>query len=217
MVKINQYDVVESTQNICKEMYKEMNKWDVIVANKQKCGYGRTGLWDSLEKNLYFSIKLTDISLDKIQYLVGVSLCELLLDYSIKSYIKLPNDIYVLGKKIGGILIEPYHDGYIIGIGLNIFESETVNRTSMNAHANVDYNIYKIASELQKKLMEYNNINENMLFIKWQNYTTLVGKLIKIVDRKTNNVKIIRVLNLDCHSIETSNDEIFIIKYKFNY
>src|SRR5690606_27005225 len=50
----------------------------------------------------------------------GLAVAEALEEYLPLVGIKWPNDVWVKGKKIAGILVEAGHDYAIVGIGLNV-------------------------------------------------------------------------------------------------
>jgi len=130
------YDVVDSTNDIARELIrcKSNVNGTVIQAGHQLKGRGRkNNVWESNpNENLLFSIIITPHSIHPsrqflINELVAVTLRDFLQthipDAAVK--IKWPNDIYVGGKKIAGILIEHVITGTaiahsIIGIGVNI-------------------------------------------------------------------------------------------------
>lgn len=119
-----------------------------VVAEFQTAGKGcGTNTWESERgKNLTFSMLIHPEGIPakeqfRITEVVSVALCKTLQPYIYnKVEIKWPNDIYVDGKKICGILIENRLQGSeikdcIIGIGLNVnqteFKSDAPNPVSL--------------------------------------------------------------------------------------
>ncbi len=113
------------------------NRHLCVLADYQTAGRGcGTNTWESERgKNLTFSLLIypTEVPANRqfaISEWVSVALCETLEQYIYnKVEIKWPNDIYVEGKKIAGILIENTLKGdhikeSIIGIGLNVNQQE---------------------------------------------------------------------------------------------
>ena len=96
----------------------------VVVADRQKRGKGRKGRrWESQEGGLYFSFVLNAEDFREILQLpliVGLSVSNFLDREGIKTSIKWPNDVYVMGKKIAGVLVERSGIKVITGIGLNV-------------------------------------------------------------------------------------------------
>ena len=145
-------DSVDSTNNEVKRRIECLSDLYVISAVQQTAGRGQRGnIWLSEPgKNLTFSMAVkyggelfADASPENqfvINGIISLSIVELLAVHGIDARIKLPNDIYVNGKKICGILIEHSVLGSsllhsIIGVGLNVnqldFDESLANPTSM--------------------------------------------------------------------------------------
>ncbi len=104
----------------------------VLLAERQTAGRGRRGrAWVSpVAANLYLSIRWGFsggiASLEGLSLAVGVVLAEALSDLGVSGVeLKWPNDLWVQGKKLGGILIEIGGDvngdcHAIVGVGLNV-------------------------------------------------------------------------------------------------
>jgi BirA family biotin operon repressor/biotin-[acetyl-CoA-carboxylase] ligase len=124
--------------------------------------------------------------------------------------IKWPNDIFIEGKKIGGILIENSWSDHklhysLIGIGINLSANPLQNATNFSEHSNVVPSIADFLQLLRKQmdsdyfLLEGNNWKEldlqyhNLLFQKneWKEYriaeddSIFTGKITRVeVDGK---------------------------------
>jgi BirA family biotin operon repressor/biotin-[acetyl-CoA-carboxylase] ligase len=128
-MKILEFEKLESTQKKAKEIEKEVEPWTVVLAKEQTLGYGRKGnFWYSPRGGLYFSVILPKTKIEDLQILtILAAFCVAKIlkeDFKLEPFIKLPNDVYVNGKKICGILTENIILGKevknsIIGIGLN--------------------------------------------------------------------------------------------------
>ena len=104
----------------------------VVVAEAQTEGKGRLGrAWASPPGwNLYFSVLLrppiSPESLARITLVTAVSLCQALRsETGLPVQIKWPNDLWVHGKKVGGILAEMSADMdqvryAVVGVGINV-------------------------------------------------------------------------------------------------
>lgn len=131
---------IHSTQSTMEEAksYLEKNQSNLIVlADEQKMGRGRRGSkWISLPGNIYCSIALnTEFPLDKFflfSIITLVSIKNSLSKLGVgKIKFKWPNDIFFENKKLGGMILEPYHskinkDYVIIGLGLNFSSSPSI-------------------------------------------------------------------------------------------
>lgn len=104
----------------------------LVVAEQQTAGRGRgANRWWSESGALTFSLLLeggTDDPAAPISLAVGVAVCDAIrsLHAGLEPGVKWPNDVFLDGRKIAGILIErPSHDrrDYVVGIGLNVNNS----------------------------------------------------------------------------------------------
>ena len=123
---------IDSTQ---KEIWRRIESTNIkngmlIRAENQTSGIGTHGrTWISTTNNITFSFYYEmNCNVKKVEGLT-VEIAEIILDilkqsYGIQLEIKLPNDIYYQGKKLGGILTESKIVGdmvkyIVVGIGLN--------------------------------------------------------------------------------------------------
>ena len=122
-------DKVDSTNEFLKRISVEHGL--CIVANYQTKGRGRRGKsWISLKgKGLYLSVLFRKpSSLDSIKLLslaMGTAVVRVLRSFKEAFYLKWPNDVCIKGKKICGILPEVLKDRVIVGIGVNMYHSES--------------------------------------------------------------------------------------------
>lgn len=126
-MKLKKYKKVSSTNKIAKKI-KKPEDWLVIQAEEQEAGYGRKkDYWFSPKGGLYFSVILPKSTIEDLQiltilaaFVVAKAVKE---NFKAEAMIKLPNDIYLNQKKIGGILTETVVGEdvkfSIMGIGLN--------------------------------------------------------------------------------------------------
>ena len=129
---------IESTNKYLAEQCAKGNieEFHTVTTEFQTSGKGQRGnSWESeAGRNLLFSLVLYPTALEAkqqfyISMLVATSIVGALSDYTEGFTIKWPNDIYWHDKKIAGILIENILDGKyisqsIIGIGLNVNQTE---------------------------------------------------------------------------------------------
>lgn len=125
--RIHNADVTEST-NI--DARKGLHG-DVFTAKMQTRGKGRLDhKWLSPpNENLLVSIVLDVNGIDvaevaTLPLVAGLSVAEALSGFIQDVRIKWPNDVWVKGKKICGILCERNHDNVIVGIGVNVKQRE---------------------------------------------------------------------------------------------
>ena len=136
----------------------------VFVADMQKEGKGRKGRrWESREGGLYFSFVLCGEAFSKpfqIPLLAGLSISDFLNSLGIRTAVKWPNDVYVCGRKVAGILAELVKDRIIVGVGLNVnqrsFPRDLEDRaTSIYLTTGKSWNRKEILLGVLEKLEEY--------------------------------------------------------------
>ena len=116
---------VSSTQDFLRE--KDIPYGTVVVANRQTSGRGRHGrVWHSQDGGLYFSFLISENFRDvaTLPLVLGYALCLFMDEQGLPSAIKWPNDVYIRGKKVAGILVERTRKGLICGIGINVNQTE---------------------------------------------------------------------------------------------
>lgn len=104
----------------------------VVWAERQTAGRGRRGrMWDSPPGNLYMSVILRPELPLALAGRLGVT-CALVLGGCLRNSVRLairtkwPNDLYLEGRKVGGILVETRPrpggalDWAVVGLGLNV-------------------------------------------------------------------------------------------------
>ncbi|MDR1662795.1 MAG: biotin--[acetyl-CoA-carboxylase] ligase [Endomicrobium sp.] len=128
---IKYYKQLPSTQTTVKKLAeKNFEEGFIIVAEKQTNGYGRTKkTWSSNVGGLWFSMLLKPLihpdEVSKLTLVLGIALKRTLKKYKVDSKIKWPNDTFVNGRKIAGILVEMSAkqdriNWIVVGIGINI-------------------------------------------------------------------------------------------------
>lgn len=123
-----QFDVLDSTNEYMKENRKKFQDYDIVLAKNQTAGKGRRGnIWISTEGMGLFTFlvrkqeKEENINYMKLPLLVGLAAIRAFQKIKKAEYqFKWTNDIYLQGKKLGGILVERRENDFLIGIGLNI-------------------------------------------------------------------------------------------------
>ncbi|WP_185850831.1 biotin--[acetyl-CoA-carboxylase] ligase [Blattabacterium cuenoti] len=160
------------------------NKDWIIVWSKNQTkgrGVGKNNWISEKEKNLTFSIFIKSITLDtKKAYIINLLISNaihkiLFFHYKMLVWIKWPNDIILMNKKIGGILIEneiffKKIKKIIVGIGLNVnqtnFDIQT-NISSMkqiyNNHFHLDKLLYEIIYSIQNECFLFTSYGESFI------------------------------------------------------
>jgi len=192
-------DETEST-NILIHNFQPQRFFSVVLSESQTRGQGRRSkCWYSPSGvNIYLSISFYLTRFKQLQFLpliTGLAVCRTLsVECSDGCQIKWPNDIYLGGKKLGGILVEAKQQGerckIISGIGLNInmrSGSEIDQQwTSLSKHSNNNYNRNDIIARLLTELVStYNKLSDFDLtgfMCDWNKYDYLNQKKILVSD-----------------------------------
>ncbi|WP_456341758.1 biotin--[acetyl-CoA-carboxylase] ligase, partial [Thermovibrio sp.] len=99
-----------------------------VVALSQTAGRGRRGRkWLSARgKGLYFSVLFPPLkrNLTLTGLAFGYAVYKTLSELSSSFYLKWPNDVYINGRKIAGILPELLKERLIVGVGINLLYTE---------------------------------------------------------------------------------------------
>ncbi len=193
---IHVYKTVDSTNNIAKKISVDGMKNElIVVAEEQTAGRGRMGraFFSPAKTGIYMSIVLhpgRNISeLATITVKVCVAVCRVLDRFmDLKCEIKWVNDIYMDGKKVGGILTEAVTDfesgmveSIIIGIGLNIkteiedFPEELSSVAGSIFPGNITRN--QIIAEIINELFSlYQDTDDKIIMEEYRKRCFLVGR-----------------------------------------
>jgi len=118
----------------------------VVIAERQTAGRGRDGrAWQSPPGGLYLSAILRPalplVDVPPLTLAIGVGACDAAREHGAAAQLKWPNDIYVAGKKLAGVLVEAQSQGHrlesvIVGIGVNL--ATTPDLDTATSLGNVD-------------------------------------------------------------------------------
>ncbi len=142
------FKTIDSTSTYLKRNYKTLNDMTFVSTDYQENGHGRMNRkWESnSNENLMFSVLLKDK--DMLDNFSSISIASAVATYKVLTKlglndvtIKWPNDVYVNGKKICGILLEGISNNntlscVVVGIGINV-------------------NTVKFSDDLQDKVTSY--------------------------------------------------------------
>lgn len=154
MPKIHHFELLPSTNTKAWELLESgENPPFVVIASQQSAGKGQWGReWISEKGGLYLSLALNpDLEVNKSSHLVLATawgIAHHLNCQEIAVKIKWPNDLVLLGRKLGGIKIETRIQGEnirqaVIGVGINW--SNPVPPTGINLQAFASDKITSIA------------------------------------------------------------------------
>ncbi len=122
------FDSLPSTQIYLLEKLKsnELKAPVLVLAKNQSAGIGSRGnVWEGTKSALTFSLALNASDLPKDLPMQANALClgflfkEVLKELGSQAWLKWPNDLYLGGQKIGGVLVNIYKGMRVCGIGVN--------------------------------------------------------------------------------------------------
>ncbi|WP_120974419.1 biotin--[acetyl-CoA-carboxylase] ligase [Helicobacter pylori] len=122
------FESLPSTQTYLLEKLKnnELKAPILIVAKNQSAGIGSRGnIWEGVKSALTFSLALNasdlpkDLPMQANALYLGFLFKEVLKELGSQTWLKWPNDLYLGGQKIGGVLVNAYKDMRVCGIGVN--------------------------------------------------------------------------------------------------
>ncbi len=195
------YQVDSTNDLLIKEKLNRSNAFSILLAEYQSNGKGRRDRkWISpIGTNIYLSIKFIQLSSDKIHLLpllTGIEVCKCLSQaLDVDCQIKWPNDIYLDGRKLGGILIESRYNSYsghevVVGLGLNVnmLANDKIDQSwiSLRTKLGKYFNRNRLTSSLISRLIErYSNISQldALKFVsEWQEHDFLLGRNINVIE-----------------------------------
>lgn len=144
--QIEVVDEIDSTNTYFKDNYMSHNTKSILIALKQTNGRGRfLRKWESNE-DLTFSILFKEKYNNAI--IAPLSIVMALDSLRIETTIKWPNDIYLNGKKLAGILIEEiFNTDYIasvVGIGINLTDKNFLSSSLSSFNINKEVLLERI-------------------------------------------------------------------------
>jgi BirA family transcriptional regulator, biotin operon repressor / biotin---[acetyl-CoA-carboxylase] ligase len=105
-------------------------EWSVVLADVQTAGRGRHGhAWGSAAGNLHLSVLVRPrgdaASWGRLPLLAGVAVAEAIAGLGAEPALKWPNDVWIDGRKVAGVLVESASSGgalesAVIGVGVNV-------------------------------------------------------------------------------------------------
>lgn len=122
----------------------------VVCADEQIAGRGRRGaVWvcpqgEALAFSLILRPTMPRALWPRLALVAGLAVAKTLEFYGLAAEVKWPNDVWVTGKKIAGILVESAGDVVIVGVGLNVNPTEfppeiAATATSMKRETGIEY------------------------------------------------------------------------------
>ncbi|MFI3256680.1 MAG: biotin--[acetyl-CoA-carboxylase] ligase [Spirochaetales bacterium] len=219
--RITVFKSIDSTNIEAKRCLKKCENslhGSVFLAEHQTAGRGRLGkkFYSPAKTGIYLSIiydadkyNIKNSDTTGITVAAGVAVQRTLTQSGIDSGIKWVNDIFVNGKKVCGILTEgvlgsaqsgiPKIENFIIGIGINIFESEAGFPDdikdiagAVNIRVSKNLLISKLLNNIADIFSEKTSYAEIMN--EYRLHSVVVGKTVSVITAKeTFDAKAVRI------------------------
>lgn len=209
---------VDSTSTFLKRNYLKYKNFTFVSADCQTNGHGRMGrVWHSEPKNnLLFSVLIKDKTLINKYGFLSLASASVILSvlYKLKINdvsIKWPNDVYVKGGKIAGVLLESISkdselEVLVLGVGINVNQTQFTNdlihpATSLCVESKKRYSIQRIKRIVYKNFLKmfkdikkgnqtYLSIAKNNNFLLNKDVFAEIGKekkLVKVIGINDDN------------------------------
>lgn len=201
--RIDYFKTCISTQVIAHELAQSgVPNGTVIISEEQTAGKGRLSRpWISTaRKGIWMSVisrpELTPQQAPQMTLVAAVAVTRAIEEVvGIQAQIKWPNDIFVGGKKVAGILTELQADpdrikAIILGIGINVNQNEVdfpeelmPIATSLKKELGKSVNRAELIAKTLQFLEQYTNLYEthgfNPIKLLWEGYSNMVGQRIR--------------------------------------
>lgn len=165
---------IDSTNSEALRRLPELPGGTVLAAREQTAGRGQRGnTWFSAPgENLTFTIVLKNLPLGasqavRLNYLTSVAVADYLESRGVEAAIKWPNDIYVGGRKICGMLIEntlgPRGEllASVVGIGINLNQKDFLQLANATSLSLCTGQSYELETELAAFLSVFEGLQVN--------------------------------------------------------
>lgn len=189
-MKIEHFEIIDSTSEYMKRK-KNREEYEVVYADEQTGGKGRRGSkWISNKGSGLFTYIVKNKNYEeKISLFIGYVTYKVISEIvDIKNLkFKWPNDIYYNNKKLSGILVEKIDEDLIIGIGLNINNTDfgifNENAVSLSMITGKNYDIKEIIINIVRKTEEkIKSIDKN-----WENIISFLNENHLLNEKKVEN------------------------------
>jgi BirA family transcriptional regulator, biotin operon repressor / biotin---[acetyl-CoA-carboxylase] ligase len=196
--ELHYYAAIDSTQNACAHLgLHEAQEGTVVVSETQAAGRGRMGRsWVSSLGGIYFSLLLRPVFLPvveapKITMLISLAVRNAIFKAAgIDCAVKWPNDVYLGGKKVAGILCEINAEVdkinfVVVGVGINVNSRDLPPvATSLFLYGKDKIKrkelFVAILSEIENYYEAAKKHGFKSILEEWQKYCPMLGKEVEV-------------------------------------
>lgn len=182
-------DETESTQDIAAALVRKGQKTDVVFTHHQSQGRGRLGRsWESHRgQSLTVSLVLWQDAGHPRPWLLGMAVAVAASEI-LNVQVQWPNDLVFEGKKLGGVLTELIETVPVVGLGVNLNQTEFPEElarkaTSLKLANGKDFDALETGQGLVARLQEQLPVeNWSDLAVRWSSRDATSGKAYKCHD-----------------------------------
>ncbi len=227
--QVEYYQRLESTNVEAWDLIKsgDAKNGMIIITDNQIKGKGRNGnsWFMAPSKGLAMSIildqKLTIEEAELMPIAAGVSIAKAIENRGAKPQLKWPNDIFINGRKCGGVLCESKMSSnlihsMVIGIGLNINETETdfpepirdksISLSLATGHSNQRELVCAIITTFFERAMD--DLKANIK--PWEDYCSHLNDLVSFKHGNSEREGTFKGINQHGHAMIDIEDEIHV-------
>jgi BirA family transcriptional regulator, biotin operon repressor / biotin---[acetyl-CoA-carboxylase] ligase len=158
----------------------------VVTADEQSAGRGRQGrVWTAPPRSaVLMSVVLRDLD-ETLPLSAAVAVCEAI---PADAAIKWPNDVWIDGRKVAGILVEgrPQDGWAVLGIGVNVttesFPPELAGQATSLRLARVSASVEGVVAGLLRSLDDWLGAPSERVFEAWRSRDALKGERVRWSD-----------------------------------
>mgnify|MGYP000005109675 FL=1 len=207
------HSLIDSTNDyLMRRLPNQLSQGQVCLAEYQSAGRGRRGRqWISpfgsqIYLSMYWYLEQGLSAAMGLSLVTALAVSDAVKAHSdVQVQLKWPNDIYLDGVKLAGILIdlegqalEPSHS--VIGIGLNLHMPEDAGKlieqkwTDLQSHSTVEIDRNALSAQLigclQQRLTQYQQSGLAPMLDEWHNHDAFLDKRVKLItgDRTTHGI-----------------------------
>ncbi len=158
----------------------------VVTADEQSAGRGRQGrAWTAPPRSaVLMSVVLRDLD-ETLPLSAAVAVCEAM---PADAAIKWPNDVWIDGRKVAGILVEgrPQDGWAVLGMGVNVttgsFPPELAEHATSLRLAGASTSVEAVLADLLRSLDEWLGAPSERVFEAWRSRDALKGERVRWSD-----------------------------------
>jgi BirA family biotin operon repressor/biotin-[acetyl-CoA-carboxylase] ligase len=158
----------------------------LVTADEQTAGRGRQGReWTAPPRSaVLMSVVLRELD-ERLPLTAAVAVCDAL---PVEATIKWPNDVWIDGRKVAGILVEgrPQEGWAVLGIGLNVttasFPAELAGTATSLRLAGIEADTESVLGDLLRSLERWLGASPSRVLEAWRERDALKGEPVRWAD-----------------------------------